>query len=96
MTPPNRLKWRGKKPPDWVCTAGIDDQNEVWIPAVAAGSELEVVLVAGYDGTSLMEFKGHVFAPCSWLRREFKTTAQVCDKVTRRVRAADKELAEQL
>lgn len=68
----------GKKMPKWKRTAGISDTGVVFIPAGALENEMNVVLCAGYDGTTLITYLNHVYVPSQWMAKEFPKTADVC------------------
>ena len=75
-----------KKTPLWKRSAAIDDQGDVWVPAVIAGSEKIVFLCAGYDGEPAVIESKHLFVRASWMAREFPETREVCEKITKRMR----------
>ena len=62
-----------KNCPKWAARSFYDpDTGEVFLPAIIGGdSEMSVLLSVGYDGTSCIHDKGHLYVPLSWLEREY-------------------------
>lgn len=79
--PPKRL-------PKWAGTCFRDDAGEIFAPAAIAGSEMEVLLCASYDGTKIIEDHGHIYAPLSWLRREWPKYERIWANVEAGAKAA--------
>ena len=81
----------GYKPqPDWVRTAGIDVEGAVWVPAVIAGAELTVFLMASYDNEPITVSEDHLYVRAEWMKREIPAAAELCDKITLKCRYAQK------
>jgi len=66
------LKNIPKGMPVWAATGFKMDDGEIYVPAVlGCGNENVVFLAMGYDGTSMAHDKGHLYAPLSWMEREY-------------------------
>ena len=80
-----------KKLPRWKRMFFYDEETkEVYLPAVVAGKEEAVFLCLCFDGVGCIRKYNHIYAPISWLRREYPETAELCDVVRKNV---DKALA---
>jgi hypothetical protein len=73
-----------KKLPLWARTTIRTDDGKLWLPAILVGSEARVVLMAGWDGTPLMEHQKHIFVQAEWIKRECPECAEIIEKVIRR------------
>jgi hypothetical protein len=77
------------KAPKWARLAFIEDNGQVFLPAVLLASEMEVLLMLGWDGTPAVNHKGHLYAPSDWMVCEAKDpeVKRVIAKAARGVRA---------
>jgi hypothetical protein len=60
-----------KKVPKWARSLFVSDGGEIFIPAVLVGSEQEMFLCAGFDGTPLIRESNHLYIPLGWAEKEF-------------------------
>jgi len=61
-----------RQPPRWQRQFAITYDGEIFVSAAISGrSEMEVMLCAGYDGTSCYSSNGHLYFPLDWMEREF-------------------------
>lgn len=81
---PNRLA-------KWKRSVGVSPEGKIYVPAVIAGSEMMVLMCAGWDGTELLLLgkPGHLYVPADWMAREFPKTTEAIAKITKMVRAFD-------
>jgi hypothetical protein len=85
------LQWcefaaQGRKVPIWVRSAALASDGTVFIPAMVAGSESDAILSAGYDGVTMVRYRGHAYVPANWLRQEYPHAADLTMKIERGVR----------
>lgn len=73
--------------PDWLRSAAMDDAGTVFAPAAMLGNEDAALLMAGFDGMTLIVDDGHAYLPIDWIARERPDLADVCELVGRRVRS---------
>jgi hypothetical protein len=91
----NTITWyaapspEGQKVPEWIRSAGIREDGQVFVPAAVAGNESEVALCLLYDGTESFTYLNHTFVPAMWMAREFPATRELCEKIVRRVTEAE-------
>jgi hypothetical protein len=75
----------GKNIPKWKRSAGLDDDGTVFIPAIIASNEMNVMMCTGFDGTDVVTYLNHIYVPADWMAREFPETAEVCATIKRQV-----------
>lgn len=87
-----RLTWITMAPPKgwvprpkWQRSAAIDQDGEVYIPAVIAGNEKTVFLCVAGDIEPVVIDSGHLFVRATWMAREFPAERAVCELILRRV-----------
>lgn len=74
--------------PKWMRTAYRDDNGVIFVPpAIAAVSEMEMLLCAGYDGIPALAFGEHVYYPADWVEREFPASAPTIKRIRERLSA---------
>ena len=66
---------------EWLRTAFVDDRGRVFLPCGAFDNELEALLCISHDGVPMVRHEGHVYAPSSWLAREYPRHAQAIDTI---------------
>jgi len=58
--------------PEWAAVSFYDPETkELYLPAICGGNEAAVLLSLGFDGTKYVRDGDHIYAPVSWLEREF-------------------------
>jgi hypothetical protein len=83
-----------KKMPMWARKAFIDDNGQVFLPAVMMfGNEMTVFLMMGWEGIEAVNYKGHLYAPADWMIRETKEpeVKAIIEKSANRVRDKARE-----
>lgn len=78
-----------KKIPVWAKTVAVSADGVIYMPAAMAGSENEVMLCAGYDGTEGLIYMEHVYYPTNWMAKEFPKllkTVQNIEQTIQRMR----------
>jgi hypothetical protein len=85
------LQWcevgaKGRGVPAWARRAALAADGTVFIPAAVAGSEMDAVLSAGYDGVTIVQDRGHAYLPAEWIRQEYPKAANLTMKIERSVR----------
>ena len=85
------LRWcevadRGQKVPAWARRGALAADDRVFVPAAIAGSEMDVILSAGYDGVTIVRDGNHPYVPADWLRREYPKAAALAINIERAVR----------
>ncbi len=91
MASDTELQWcevpaQGKKVPAWARRAALAPDGTVFVPAVIAGSEMDAVLSAGYDGVTIVKNGDHAYVPAGWLRQEYPIAESLSFKIERHVR----------
>lgn len=84
------LRWceidaRGRNVPGWMRSAALADDGTVFVPAAIVG-EMDAAMSAGYDGVTIVQYRGHGFVPADWLRQEYPQAADLVTKIERGVR----------
>lgn len=80
-----------KKLKEWGRTSYYcHETGEVYLPAIAAGNELDVVLCAAHDGVGMITSDGHSYVPASWLAKEYPKWASTFLKAAKDIRKAAK------
>ena len=69
----------------WLRTAFVDDDGQVFLPCGAFGNELKALLCISHDGVALVRHEGHIYAPVSWLAREYPRYAKAIDTIVARI-----------
>ncbi len=75
----------GKRIPIWMRSAGIKEDGTVFIPGAIAGTEMEIILCASYDGTPVVHYLDHAYFPSKWMMKEFPDVAELCEKIEKSV-----------
>ncbi|MAX27613.1 MAG: hypothetical protein CMJ19_24210 [Phycisphaeraceae bacterium] len=70
----------------WQTTVFLDDDGEVYMPAGVFGDELQLALCLSYDGQPQLPHEGHVYAPASWLAREYPRLAPKINEAVKHIR----------
>ena len=70
---------------EWLRTAFVSDDGQVFLPCGAFDHELKALLCMGHDGVPLVHHEGHIYAPASWLAREYPRYAQAIDTIAAKV-----------
>ena len=85
------MKWlyvenpAGHKKPQWMLSAALADDGTVFVPAVIAGNEGRVLLMASWDGISSVFDDGHIYLPADWMALEWPDISDVCLQIKSRV-----------
>ena len=72
---------------EWMRTAFVDDHGRVFLPCGAFGNELEALLCLSHDGAVMVRHERHIYAPTSWLAKEYPRYAQAIDAIAAKVTA---------
>jgi hypothetical protein len=75
-----------RKVPAWLRSAALATDGTVFIPAAVVGSEMDAVLSAGYDGVTIVRYRGHTYVPADWIRQEYPQATDLSMRIERRVR----------
>lgn len=67
----------GPKLADWQRSYGVSEVGEFFVPALIAGGEEKVMMCASYDGILVATYKGHLYIPLSWAKKEFPEALEV-------------------
>ncbi|WP_212645444.1 hypothetical protein [Delftia sp. PE138] len=70
----------------WQRSYGVSADGEYYVPAAAAGSEDKVLMAANFDGVSIASFKGHLYVPLSWAKKEFRSAQEVWSAIETHMR----------
>ena len=70
----------------WQRSYGVGEDGEFYVPAVIAGDEQKVMMCAAYDGLTVPSYKGHLYIPLSWAKKEFPQAAEVWTAFENRMR----------
>ncbi|MCD4825946.1 MAG: hypothetical protein K8S55_15245 [Phycisphaerae bacterium] len=77
--------------PEWLRTAFRDD-DEVYLPCDAFADKQIALLGIAFDNVPFVQDHGHLYAPASWLAKEYPQHAEaintIADSVKRKVRTA--------
>ncbi len=65
------------KLPEWLRTSFIGDDGTVYLPCGACSDERDALLRLAYDNVPVVRHHGHLYAPSSWLAREYPKYAHV-------------------
>ena len=71
---------------EWLRTAFLDDDGQVFLPCGACDDELSQVLSLIHDRVPVVRHEGHVYAPASWLAKEHPRFAETIDTIAASVR----------
>jgi hypothetical protein len=74
-----------KKAPEWQRTAGIDNNNDVYAPAIICGDESMVMMSATFDGEPIATYDDHVFLRIKWMRQNNPLDLELLNKIERRI-----------
>lgn len=75
---PPEFKNRVKK---WAMRCAVDDEGIIYLPSLLVGSEMDVLLRAGFDGISCIIDGGHRYYPSDWMAKEFPERAENLGKI---------------
>ena len=65
--------FQNNKGPKWQRTVFYDfDSDDIFVPAQCIMSEMMALLALGYDGTSAITHKNHIYVPLKWAKKETK------------------------
>lgn len=76
----------GRKMPAWQLAYGVDEDGEFYLPGAIAGDEQKVMMSASFDGISVVTYKGHLYVPLSWAKKEFPAAGEVWTAFEKRVK----------
>ena len=65
----------------WLRIAFVDDHGQVFLPCGAFDNELKALLCISHDGVPVVRHEGHIYAPASWLAKEYPRYAQAIDTI---------------
>ena len=71
---------------EWLRTAFLDDDGQVFLPCGAWDDELSQVLSLIHDRVPVVRHEGHVYAPASWLAKEHPRFAETINTIAASVR----------
>ncbi len=74
--------------PEWLRTSFRDGRGEVFLPCGVFASEQIAFLFLAHDGVPVVRDAGHVYAPTSWLTREYPKHAEAINIIAAKLRAA--------
>lgn len=67
----------------WLRTCFWDtDSDNIYLPCGAFASEKDAYLRLAFDGISIVYSEGHIYAPSSWLIREYPKRAWEIETIT--------------
>ena len=72
--------------PDWLMSACLAPDGQVYSAAAMVGNEPLVGLRAAHDGVPIIVDEGHIYLPVAWLAKEFPEWAEVMEAIEKRVR----------
>ncbi len=75
----------------WLRTSFVDNAGQVFLPCGAFGDEREAMLCVAHDGVPVVRHEGHVYAPSTWLAREYRRHAHVIETIAARITRAHEE-----
>ena len=70
---------------EWLRTTFVDVDGQVFLPCGALDNELTALLCISHDGVPFVQHQGHIYAPSSWLAREYPRYAQTIETIADRV-----------
>jgi hypothetical protein len=74
--------------PKWARTGFYNDETqEVFVPAALVVSEMEAVVMVGYDRTAVVYADKHFYVPTTWVAREWPPKADMMARIEADVRA---------
>ena len=76
-----QLEIEAPHPDRWLRTSFVDDNGEVFLPCGAFDNELNAMLCASHDGIAIVQHEGHVYAPRSWLAKEYPKYAKTIETI---------------
>jgi hypothetical protein len=85
------MEWfviEGSKLPEWLRSLFVDEHGEVYFPCGAVGNERIIMLCMVADGVRIVRSEGHLYAPVSWLTREYPRYTAVFAAAAARAREA--------
>lgn len=56
---------------EWQKMAGLSSDGDLFVPAVVAGEEKQVVLCATWDGEPLLLYSDHAFVRADWIMQNY-------------------------
>lgn len=78
---------------EWLRTVCLDDDGRVFLPCGAFADEPTAFMCLAYDGGPLVRHEGHIYAPASWLAKEYPRYAAVINTIAARVRTGHQCMA---
>lgn len=70
----------------WQRRSFLAPDGELYVPAATAGNEVRVWMCLLQDGVGFIKDKKHIYAPLSWLEREYPKSKELWDVMRRRLR----------
>jgi len=83
-----RVRREGTGLPEWLVSLFVDKQGEVYFPCGAVGNEQIIMLCMVADGVRVVRSDGHLYAPVTWLTREYPRYTAVFAAAAIRAREA--------
>ena len=78
---------------EWLRTAFVDGDGEAFLPCGAFDDELKAMLCISHDGVPMVRHDGHIYAPASWLAKEYPRHAEaigtIAGKIAREMRESE-------
>jgi hypothetical protein len=87
------LKWytkeikdaKGKMIPKWARSIAVSDDEQVFIPAIMAATQLEVWLCATHDGAECLFDHGHLYVDATWVEKTYPLTNTAIANIRRMI-----------
>ncbi len=70
----------------WRNTVFLDEDGEVYMPAEVFGDEFIMALCLIHDCKRQLAYEGHIYAPASWLAKEYPDLASKINEAAQRTR----------
>ncbi|HOI54290.1 MAG TPA: hypothetical protein PLP01_03490 [Phycisphaerae bacterium] len=72
---------------EWLRTFFLDDDGEVFLPCGAFADERTALLCLAHDGVQMVRNEGHIYAPASWIAKEYPRWANTVRIIADKARA---------
>ena len=74
--------------PEWLRTSFLDDRGEVYLACGAFDDEMTALLCLAHDCVAMVRDGGHVYAPVTWVARQYPKYADAVRTIAGVVRKA--------
>ena len=75
--------------PEWMRTSFLDDDGELFLPCGALADEQIALLCIVHDRVQVVKHHGHIYAPASWLAKEYPHHAETINAIVASVMDAE-------